>query len=117
MKIVVALTAAAIIAATSAALAKVAPCDSAGHYEEKTTNIYGKPITITRGTAFDWAVRQQRSFVDDAGDPIGNTRVRYAAPYRNLVLPWWRRRKARMSTGGFLLWSWHHALHRSQSAA
>ena len=44
-------------------------CDSAGHYEEKTTNIYGKPITITRGIAFAWAVRRQRSFVDDANMP------------------------------------------------
>jgi len=70
MKVVAVFAATAIIAATSAAFAKMVACDSAGHYEEKTTNIYGKPITITRGIAFDWAVRQQRSFVDDARDPI-----------------------------------------------
>jgi hypothetical protein len=48
----------AATAATSPACAKIVPCDSAGHYEEKVDDVQNKrSFTIRRGIAFAWAVR------------------------------------------------------------
>lgn len=67
MKIVGAVVTGLSVPASSAAFAEMVSCDSAGHYDEQSTDVNGRPVTITRGIAFDWAAKQE---AENARDPI-----------------------------------------------
>jgi hypothetical protein len=67
MKIVAAVVTGVGVSTASPAFAEVVSCDSAGHYEEQTTDVNGRAITITRGIAFDWAAKQEG---ENARDPV-----------------------------------------------